>query len=554
MEYSFSVIEINKNFHSGLSKTRDCFFQIKNYLDKTEHQSKICAVYGLRRTGKTTLLKQAIESLSEIQKEKTLYIECYNNKTDFYDVVQFIKNKINEGYQYFFIDEITYAEGFQKIATILSDIFVDINEVKIVVTGTDSLGLSLSAQNLMYDRIEFVNTTYITFAEYSRITGIATIDEFIKKGSTLRTNLFDSHQDTQNFIETAIVDNIIHSLQKSEENERYPLVLTEKYSKEAIKCEIERIINKYSQVRTYKAITSQFKSTPLGDARDVVLKHEENGFEMVATLKYQETNAKIAQILGCDTPSGIEDKDISKIYEYLTDIGVFMSIPVYHSYSNNEPDEPLEMMVHPGMFHSNIKYTLGELIKDSSWIQADDNTKRIIINKAYESAMGKIMENIIIADVYHLLCSGKNVQKEDLFGENTGRWYVSKLNQNINGQTHEADIIIFDKERKESYLFEIKHSSKNVPEQSIHLENNDFIDYIENNFGPIKGRAVLYNGKTTEETPVPRISAKDFLIQIYQDSKSPDFTLDKSLLTICPQNIGEIDNVHQIHLDDDWER
>lgn len=562
MNYNFDAMKIDSHFVSGFNQKRDCFSQIQNYINSENHQSKICAIYGLRRTGKTTLLKQAIENLSNNQKNKSIFITCYDQKTDFYDVIQYMKEQIENGYQYFFIDEITYADGFQNVATVLSDVFVNLNHVKIIITGTDSLGLSLVSHHEMYDRIEFVNTTQITYAEYSRLTGTNNIDDFIKKGSTLRTNIFDSKKSTDQFIETAIVNNIIHSLKKSENLRNYPAILTEKYSQEVLKNEIERIINRYSQVRTYQAIKSQFKSAPLGDARDTILKHDEDGLNIIAKLKYQETNKKIAEILGCDKPSGIEDKDISKIYDYLKEIGVFITIPVFHSYIKQESDEPLEMITHPGMFHSNIKYTIQELMKDSSWIEADQDTRQKVAINAYRSAMGKIMENIIISDVYYMLCKNQDVQKEDLFGEDTGRWYVSKVNCDIDGRSYEADIIIFDKIKKETYLFEIKHSSENVELQSKHLEDDKFLSYIEENFGPIQGRAVLYNGKTDYSTQVPRISAATFLKKIYQDSQDPNFSFGtsyKEIELIMKQKEQELLKKKQIKhqnqdIMDDYER
>lgn len=540
MEYNFAVTKIDENFHVRKMQKRDCFSQIEAYINETKHQWKICAVYGLRRTGKTTLLKQAADALPETEKKKALFIECFEGKTDFYEVAEYINGQIKNGYKYFFIDEITYADNFQTMASILSDKFVDLHEVKIVVTGTDSLGLSLSSKDILYDRMELVSTTYTTFAEYARITGITQIDDFIKAGSTLRTDLFDTKKKTEAFIETAIVNNILHSIEKSEGVHRYPAALTEKYTKDVIRCEIERMINRYSQTRTYRAIASQFKSSPLGDAREIISKQEPNGFQIMAKLKYKETNAKIAEILGCSGFSGMEEADIEKIYDYLTDIGVFASFPVYHSYTKQTLDEPLEMMIHPGMFHANLRYTLQELLSDSSWIEAEEETKRLVINKAYESAMGKIMENILLADVYYMLCGDNISYKEDFLEEGSNRWYVSKINAEINGQRHEADIIVYDKKEKEAYLFEVKHTKKNTAGQSVHLENEDFVQYIEKNFGSIKGRAVLYNGEVDETSFIPRISANKFLMKLYEDRKEPDFSLSKTIKAICPSNTGEV--------------
>ena len=92
MEYiDFQYEEIPINFSSGFTKKRDCFPEIQDYLYNTAKENKICAIYGLRRTGKTTLLKQAIEELSEEDKTKTFLITC-NVETDFHSVISFINS------------------------------------------------------------------------------------------------------------------------------------------------------------------------------------------------------------------------------------------------------------------------------------------------------------------------------------------------------------------------------------------------------------------------------------------------------------------------------
>jgi hypothetical protein len=534
----FFITEIDENFSSGREQKRDCFEQIQSYLKNSVHESKVCAIYGLRKTGKTTLLRQAAESLSLEERKKALFITCSQDTTDFYDVAAFVEDKIKEGYKYFFIDEITYAENFQRIPTILSDKFVDMHNAKIIITGTDSLGLLLAAQNKMFRRIQFVHTTYTPFAEYSRITGITSLDEFIRLGSTLDINIFDNHDETIGFTNTAIVNNIIHSLKQIEDIESYQNVLTEHYSDATLKNEIERLINRYSQVGIAHAIRKEFHSSSLGDARDFVFQHYENGKDMIAKLDYKKTNESIAKILGCENPSGMQDQDVQLLQKYLFDIGVFSNIPVLNSYSQKEPDRPLQMFTHPGMFHANIVYTLQELLKDSSWIETDDYTKNIIIQKAYESAVGKIMENIIIADLYYSICGKQKVELQDLFQQDTGRWYVSKLAVTIEDRKYESDIIVFDKKKKETYLFEVKHSSETVKEQSTHLESEKFLHYIETNFGPIKGRAVLYNGSLDTKSEIPRIPANEFFVNVYRSAKDPAFEMED----IFRQLVGDREN------------
>ena len=100
-----------------------------------------------------------------------------------------------------------------------------------------------------------------------------------------------------------------------------------------------------------------------------------------------------------------------------------------------------------------------------------------------------------------------------------------------------------NKIKKEVYLFEIKHSKEKSPEQTKHLENNEFINYIKTNFGKIAGKAVLYNGKNDFTTKIPRINAGKFLKTItkqYNTKKinikkiiSPEIDIQKHKNQLC---------------------
>ena len=58
--------------------------------------------------------------------------------------------------------------------------------MKIVLSGTDSLGFWLAMDEELYDRAKAIHTTFIPYREYSRLLGIDSIDEYIRYGGTLR--------------------------------------------------------------------------------------------------------------------------------------------------------------------------------------------------------------------------------------------------------------------------------------------------------------------------------------------------------------------------------
>ena len=83
------------------------------------------------------------------------------------------------GYQYVFIDEVTLLKDFIDSASLFSDIYAMMG-MKIVMSGTDSLGFLLSTSDELYDRAYTIHTTFISFREYSRLLGIHDIDEYIR--------------------------------------------------------------------------------------------------------------------------------------------------------------------------------------------------------------------------------------------------------------------------------------------------------------------------------------------------------------------------------------
>lgn len=518
----------NSLIQDEFPERRDCFSLVEEYL-KTDKVSSLCAIYGLRRTGKTVLLKQAFLSLSNEEREKSLFMTC-NKKTDFYNVVAYMKSAIEHGKKYFFIDEITYANNFQDLAEVLSDNFIQNSNVRILITGTDSLGLSLPSHSNLYDRIDLIHTTYMSFPEFVRITGNDSIDYYMKHGSTLsEESPFENYSTTQEYIETSIVENFISSLQKSEGLRSYPPALTELYDNKELENSIQRIINQYPQSITISALRRQFKLSPLNNAVNAMAKNKQNPdlFIKSQIVSEQITN-NVKRLLKIDDFSTVIAEDhLNSIKKFLKEMDVIVSIPVITSFTLNKKNIDLEIISHPGMYHANLGYTINQLNDDSNWLPtASEQQKKALLHKVYECSAGKIQENFIITDIYKMLCKNKT---SDLDFIDNNKWYVSKFSDTVNEINEEADLIIVDKQKKEVFLFEIKHSSEVDDEQVRHLESSNLLNYIKENFGDIKNCAVLYNGQNDFSHKTPRINVSDFLMDIYKKHNDVDYSISKTL-------------------------
>ena len=56
--------------------------------------------------------------------------------------------------------------------------------IKIVVSGTDSLGFAMANRDELYDRSVMIHTSFIPFKEYVRLLDIRSIDRYIEYGGT----------------------------------------------------------------------------------------------------------------------------------------------------------------------------------------------------------------------------------------------------------------------------------------------------------------------------------------------------------------------------------
>ena len=140
-------------------KKRDCYRLLQKFTTN-DYDGKIGILYGLRRTGKTTLLFQI---MGELPVEQTAYIKIQT--TDNMSLLtKDLKRLFQLGYQYVFIDEITLMEDFINTAAVLSDVF-SMMGMKIVVSGTDSLGFAMANRDELYDRSIMIHTSFIPFRE-----------------------------------------------------------------------------------------------------------------------------------------------------------------------------------------------------------------------------------------------------------------------------------------------------------------------------------------------------------------------------------------------------
>ncbi len=132
---------------------RDKFYELKEYFDK----DLILSLVGLRRTGKTTILKQLINDLFDrgIEKDKIFFYEFDEELNDLSLVLDFyLKNILKEDIYktncYIFLDELQFVEGWQ---TVLKK-YYDLNpKINFIISGSTHLYLHKNTKESLAGRI-----------------------------------------------------------------------------------------------------------------------------------------------------------------------------------------------------------------------------------------------------------------------------------------------------------------------------------------------------------------------------------------------------------------
>ena len=481
---------------------RDCFSTLQKFVAGS-YDGKICILYGLRRTGKTTLLFQM---LSELPIEKTAYIKVQTTD-DMSRLTKDLKVLFELGYRYVFIDEITLLNDFIDTAAVLSDVF-SMMGMKIVVSGTDSLGFAMANRDELYDRSVTIHTSFIPFREYARLLNICSVDSYIEYGGTLKMEnmsfddpdaafdevAFRDDESTRKYIDTAISRNIQHTL-KNDHYGEYFNQLRELYEKGELTNVINRIVQHMNHRFVLRVVEDEFKSHDFGSAKELLL-HDLPAER--ATVLYDVNEKQILERFKAiievkdksETTVPITQEHIDKVKKYLLMLDLIVNCP--ERYESGKQAEHI-VFSQPGMRYAIAKALVYSLMQDAYFASIPEADKAYITGKILDDVKGRMLEDIVLLEV----CKAAPSTME-----------AFKFKFDAGG---EFDMVIYDKASQNCRIYEIKHSTEANEKQTLHLRDAEKCRIVENRFGPISGKFVLYRGKDTLAEGVQYLNVENFL-------------------------------------------
>lgn len=468
-------------------RRRFCYQQLEDYVFGG-HDHRVMALYGLRRTGKTTMMYQAIRQIDDY--DNVCLIQCLPGER-MYDLTRVMD--AHDDCKYYFIDEVTNLENFINTASVLSDAYAAFGR-KVIMSGTDSLGFMLAKREQLFDRIYMLHTTYISFMEFNYLMNMG-LDDYIQYGGTLTDGKTDYNAEYySDYSNSAIVRNLTHTLQHAGRDGEYGELVSFFINKD-VRTFINKILEVYNRSFLARTVNERFRSHDVGSLQDIL---ERNRYDIdPAVFADEALRQEIMAALDIQEPlrSIATDAAIEEAKDWLERLDVIYRIP--STIDREHPEREEVIFTQPGLRYSQLEGLLDSVKAARAFDALAPAMREKICDILSSDIKGRMLEDII----YYHLAKDKNIP---------GQYEIGKF-KNPSG---EFDITLIDKQQNEAVIMEVKHSAQIAANQARFLRSREVCRaFEENKHVRIVAKAVIYMGASSKEQieAVNYLNAEDFL-------------------------------------------
>ncbi|MBQ4156617.1 MAG: ATP-binding protein [Clostridia bacterium] len=480
-------------------KKRECFTKLRDYVYGNS-TDRVFILYGLRRTGKTTLIRQVISEMPEDMLNQTAFVQI-TPQIDLAKINLDMRQLKKQGYRYVFIDEVTLMDDFIEGAALFSDIFAS-SGMKVVLSGTDSLGFLFSEDQELYDRCFMLHTTFVPYREFENVLGIKGIDEYIRYGGTMslggvdynRSGMtFASRESTTEYVDSAIARNIQHSLKNYQDGNHFRH-LAELYEADELTSAINRIVEDINHRFTLSVLTKDFKSNDLSLSARNLLRDRNEPNMILQQIDIAEVTRQLRELLEIKNKPGqtvtISDIHRAEIKEYLDMLDITVDIDTVYLPDLNKK-EKRTVITQPGMRYAQAEALIKTLMQDDVFRSFSLAERNAVTARILSDIQGRMMEDIILLETKMAL------PKCEVFKLVFARG--------------EFDMVVFDPEAASCSIYEVKHSAEAVEAQYRHLVDEEKCTTTEFRYGPITGKYVIYRGETQDINGIHYLNVEEYL-------------------------------------------
>ena len=182
---------------------RDFVSDVRENYFETDDYDKVLVISGLRGTGKTFGLLQAIENMEDsvyicVQKEESETSEDY---------IQFLKQRPEKN---IIIDEYNWITDREKLDYFLWTLVED--GKRVAIAGADFMTMDYLNYGALLYKIAYVNVSIFHYDEFCRVyqkeSCKESFEEYLRTGGLFKEDVIDSFSALVSYIETAVVNHL----------------------------------------------------------------------------------------------------------------------------------------------------------------------------------------------------------------------------------------------------------------------------------------------------------------------------------------------------------
>lgn len=288
----------------------------ENYLSKIKNfydSDLIKILVGIRRCGKSVILRQIIDELKKIKKiddNHIIFINFefieYEELLDYKKLNKYIKDKIQDNKMYYvFLDEVQNVDNFEKVVNSLR---ASIRNISIFLTGSNSKMLSDELSTVLSGRYVLFNINPLSYKEFIDLTNkdgynLDSFWDYTTWGGLPNRCEFDDVIDIKNYLHSVYDSIILRDVVKRlnlKDTILFDMILQylietsgREFSAENISKYLENEHRKVSTETIYNYIDALCKALIIRK----VYRYDISGKAVLKTLnKYYSTDLGIAQI------------------------------------------------------------------------------------------------------------------------------------------------------------------------------------------------------------------------------------------------------------------
>ena len=480
-------------------KKRECFAALYDYI-YSENNDRVLILYGLRRTGKTTLVRQLMGEMPAEMLAKTAFVQL-SSRHSLADVNHDLKLLESLGYRYVFVDEVTMLSDFIEGAALFSDVFAA-GGMKVVLSGTDSLGFVFSEDEQLYDRCILLHTTFIPYREFENVLGVVGIDKFIEFGGTMSMGgknynmdkfTFATKESADDYVDSAIARNIQHSL-RCYQHEGHFRSLQELYDAGELTNSINRIVEDVNHRFTIEVLTRNFKSGDLSRSAQNLRRDRFRPTDVLDRVDVGAVTKRLKHLLQirdkAELSVGIGEAHRAEIKEYLDLLDLTCDIDVV-----NMPNLNVRMsrtvLSQPGLRYAQASALIQSLLLDETFRNVPIAERMSIEKRILDEIRGRMMEEIVLLETKMARPEKQVFQLQFAVGE--------------------FDMVVFDPKNACCEIYEIKHSDQVTKEQCRHLLDAKKCADTEFRYGKILSKNIIYRGSAGALGNINYLNVEEYL-------------------------------------------